>query len=134
MLKEISFPTAKSRELVNITDQVERAVEESGVDEGHCLVFAPHATAAILLNEDEAGFKADVETLLEKWIPKGNWQHDVIDNNATAHLAASMIGQSKVLPLDSGKLQRGTWQEIFFAELDGPRQNRKVIISIIKNK
>src|SRR3989304_1299047 len=81
MTTEIPISTAKNRELVNITDEVERVVEESDVDEGQCLIFAPHATAAILLNEDEPGFKADIETLIDKWIPKGDWQHNLIDKN-----------------------------------------------------
>ena len=128
MNKILEFSTNKNRELVNITSQVEDALTQFKVTSGICLIFVPHATAALLINEDEPGFKADVEKLLEMWIPQGDWQHDRVDDNATSHLASSLIGQSKVLPLENGRLQLGTWQEIFFVELDGPRSNRKVIV------
>ena len=124
----LEFSTTKNRELVNITSEVANAVRESNIKEGTCLVFVPHATAAILINEDEAGLKADIETLLDLWIPKKGWEHDKIDNNAAAHLASSLIGQSKTLPIKNADLQRGTWQEIFLVELDGPRSSRRVIV------
>ncbi|HEX7456369.1 MAG TPA: secondary thiamine-phosphate synthase enzyme YjbQ [Candidatus Nanoarchaeia archaeon] len=128
MNKILEFSTNKNRELVNITSRVEEAIAQVKLTSGICLIFVPHATAALLINEDEPGFKADVEKLLEMWIPQGDWQHDRVDDNATSHLASSLIGQSKVLPLENGRLQLGTWQEIFFVELDGPRSNRKVIV------
>ncbi|OGY21052.1 MAG: hypothetical protein A2126_04500 [Candidatus Woykebacteria bacterium GWB1_45_5] len=131
MTKELVFSTSKKRQLINITNEAQKAVGESGVEEGVCLVFAPHATAAILLNEDEAGFKEDVETLLQNWIPEGNWQHNQIDDNATAHLASAFIGQSKTIPIVDGKLKLGTWQELFLLELDGPRQNRKIVVTFL---
>ncbi len=126
----LEFSTTKNRELVNITSDVADVVRKSNIKEGTCLVFVPHATAAILINEDEAGFKADIETLLDLWIPKRNWEHDKIDNNAAAHLASSLIGPSKTLPIKNADLQRGTWQEIFLVELDGPRSSRRVIVQI----
>ena len=134
MTREFTVSTAKKRELVNITRQVEKIVSESAVEGGICLVFVPHVTAAILLNEDEAGFKADMETLLETWIPEGNWQHNRIDDNATAHLASALISQSRVLPVTDGSLQLGTWQEIFLVELDGPRSPRHIVVKIIPDK
>lgn len=134
MNKTLEVSTTKHRELVNITSQVEEVVSKSNVIEGICLVFVPHATAALLLNEDEPGFKADVEKLLEIWMPEGDWQHDRVDDNATSHLAAAMIGQDRSIPIVDGDLQLGTWQEIFLVELDGPRTSRKVIVSIIESK
>ena len=127
----IEFSTGKKKELVNITSKVEEIVSGSKVERGICHVFAPHATAALLINEDEAGFKTDVEKLLDKWIPEGSWQHNRVDNNATAHLAAAMIGQDRAIPIQDGRLQLGTWQEIFFVELDGPRERRKVAVQAI---
>ena len=134
MVKELVFSTKKKRELINITSEIQKVLAESKVAEGICLVFVPHATAALLLNEDEEGFKADVETLLENWMPEGDWEHNRIDNNATAHLASAFIGQSKAVPIVGGRLQLGTWQEIFLVELDGPRGSRRVIVKIIQNK
>ncbi|OGY25200.1 MAG: hypothetical protein A2Z11_01820 [Candidatus Woykebacteria bacterium RBG_16_43_9] len=131
MNRMITFPTTKKKELVNITSKVGRIVNEANIKEGLCLIFVPHATAAVLINEDEPGFKADVEKLLDMWIPPGDWQHDKVDNNATAHLAASLIGQSRMIPVINGNLQLGTWQEIFLLELDGPRSNRRVVVQLI---
>jgi len=134
MTKELVLATTNKRQLINITGKVQEAVSESKAEEGICLVFVPHATAAILLNEDEKGLKIDIETLLQNWIPQGNWQHDRIDDNAAAHLASAFIGQSKVLPIVGGRLQLGTWQEIFLVELDGPRSTRRVTVEIIQDK
>ena len=106
-------------------------VSGSKIEQGICHVFVPHATAALLINEDETGFKADIEKLLDKWIPEGSWQHNRVDNNATAHLAAAMIGQDRAIPIQDGRLQLGPWQEIFFVELDGPRERRKVAVQAI---
>lgn len=130
MNKVLEFSTKKKIELLNITETVNKVVAQRSKEEGQCLVFAPHATAAILINEDEAGFKADVATLLNKWLPDEDWEHNKVDSNATAHLAASIIGQSRTIPIENGNLQLGTWQEIFLVELDGPREKRKVIIQI----
>jgi secondary thiamine-phosphate synthase enzyme len=130
MVKTLEFQTSKSRELINITSGIETVAAEANVKEGTCLVFAPHATAAILINEDEPGFKADLEKLLDRWIPQGNWEHDRIDNNATSHLSSALIGQSRVIPIIDGRLQLGTWQEIFLLELDGPRSNRRVVVQV----
>lgn len=134
MTKELVVSTAEKRQLINITSELEKAVAESKVEEGICLVFIPHATAAVLINEDESGLKTDIENLLGTWIPEGNWQHNAIDDNATAHLASALIGQSKTIPIVGGKLELGTWQEIFLVELDGPRTRRRVVVSIINSK
>lgn len=131
MTKEFVLPTNKRRELINITSKVSTCVADSKVEEGICIIFVPHATAAIIINEDEAGLKADIENLIETWIPEGAWSHNQIDDNATAHLASALISQSKSIPIVAGKLKLGTWQEIFLLELDGPRQNRKVLVSCI---
>ena len=130
MNQTLEFQTSQSRELINMTNDVEGVVAESNVKEGTCLVFAPHATAAVLINEDEPGFKADVEKLIDMWIPQGDWAHDKVDSNATSHLSSALIGQSRVIPIIDGRLKLGTWQEIFLVELDGPRSSRKVIVQI----
>jgi len=134
MIKEIVFSTKERRELVNITSNIQEIVADSNIKTGICLVFIPHATAAIMINEDERGLKEDIEKLLDSWIPEINWQHNQIDNNAGAHLASAFIGQSRLIPINNGRLLLGNWQEIFLAELDGPRTNRKVNIVCISDK
>jgi secondary thiamine-phosphate synthase enzyme len=134
MTRELVFSTKERKELIDVTDDVERVVEESDIEEGICLVFVPHATAAIVLNENETGLKSDLKKMLENWIPDENWQHNTIDNNATAHIASALIGQSRLIPIVNGKLALGTWQEIFLVELDGPRPHRKVIVNTIAGK
>ena len=131
MNKQLEFQTTQKRELVNITSPVQQAVAESNQKEGVWLIFVPHATAAVLINEDEPGFKADVEKLIRTWIPEGAWEHDRVDDNATSHLASSLIGQSRVIPVENGSLQLGTWQQIFLVELDGPRNSRRVSVTLV---
>ena len=131
MSKQLELSTNKKRELINITSQVQQVVAESNTKEGICLIFVPHATAAVLINEDEPGFKADIERLVHMWIPEGDWEHDRVDDNATSHLASSLIGQSRVIPVKDGYLQLGTWQQIFLVELDGPRSSRQVSVTLV---
>ncbi len=126
-MKELTVSTHQKTELVDITEQVEKATDRSG---RAILVFTPHATAGVLINENEENLKADFVGFLGKISSLGPFQHDKIDNNTASHLGASFIGQSVVLPLESGRLKLGTWQRIFLVELDGPRE-RKVIIEKI---
>jgi secondary thiamine-phosphate synthase enzyme len=134
MRETILLNTERKFQLVNITSRVTDVVAKSEIEEGICLVFAPHATAAIFINEDEPGFKADAEKIISQWIPEGSWQHNQIDDNATSHLGSALIGQSRVVPVDKGGLDLGTWQEIFLVELDGPRTGRKIIVQIVGAK
>jgi len=130
--KELTFRTHKRRELVDITSEVERAVAESGVANGICLVFAPHATAAIIANEHEPGLMSDMLRKVEEEYPwDGRWEHNRIDDNAAAHLASAFIGSARVFPVKNGRIVRGTWQNIFLVELDGPRSYRRVIVEVL---
>ncbi|MEM1545091.1 MAG: secondary thiamine-phosphate synthase enzyme YjbQ [Candidatus Methanomethylicia archaeon] len=130
--RELSFSTRKRRELIDITNQVEKIVDESSIRNGICLVYAPHATIAIVVNEREAGLMSDIMTKIERDFSSGiEWLHDKIDDNADAHLASAFIGSSRIFPVINGKLIRGTWQNIFVLELDGPRSIRKIIVEII---
>jgi len=132
-MKEINFSTDKPFALINITSDIENFVSASGVESGICFIFVPHATAALIVNEDERGVKEDILRRILALAPETeNYQHDRIDNNARAHVIASILGSSLVFPLFQGKLMRGTWQEIFFVELDGPREQRRVILKIIE--
>jgi len=133
VLSKVLKVSSKNKfELIDITDDVEKFVSESKINNGFCLIFAPHATAAIIANEHETGLINDIIRKLKEEFPiEGNWQHDRIDDNAYAHLASSFIGTSKVFPIINGKLIRGTWQNIFLVELDGPRYSRNVIIQVL---
>lgn len=131
MIKEFSVSSEKRYQLIDIGDQVEKIVEESGIKDGFILVFTPHSTAAILLTENEEGLKQDWLDFLKKSVAGLNFQHNKIDNNADSHILSGLIGQGKTLPLEKGRIIRGTWQQIFLVELDGPR-NRKIIVKINK--
>lgn len=131
-LKEINLKTSKERDLINITSEVLNVITESKIKNGTCVIWTPHATGAILINEDEEGLKKDMILGMEKLFPaQADYYHNQIDNNAAAHLLSSFVGQGQTLIIENGKLLRGTWQEIFFAELDGPRNFRKVLVKVV---
>ncbi len=127
MITEIVFSTKERYQLIDITEKVEKIIKEKHIKNGFVLVFVPHSTAAILLTENEEGLKKDWISFLQKMVAGFNFQHDKIDNNADSHIISGLVGQEKTLPIKNGKLVRGTWQQVFLLELDGPR-NRKVII------
>ncbi len=127
--KELRVETSGRRSLVNITDKVESAVKESGISEGIALVFLTHATAALFANEDEPRIRRDYEKLFERLVPaSGDYEHNAIDDNADAHLLSALFKQFYVFPVKGGRLVRGTWQELFLAEFDGPRLRRVHIV------
>ena len=131
-VKEITLRTTSKYQLIDITSNVEDIVRESGIRNGLCLVFAPHATAAIIANEHEYGLMNDIVNKIKSDFPEnGKWQHNLIDDNAHAHLASSFIGASKVFPVINGKLIRGTWQNIFLVEMDGPRSYRRILVEVL---
>ncbi len=129
--EELRVSTSKRFEIIDITDKVEGIVSRSGICNGLVLVYAPHATAAIIANEAEAGLLEDYITwIVEHFQPERNWKHNRIDNNAHAHLASAFIGSSRVFPLRDCRLVRGTWQNIMLVEMDGPR-SRRVIVEVM---
>ncbi len=129
---EIIISTSKRFELIDITDRVEEIVEKSGIRNGICLVFAPHATAAIVANEHEWGLLQDIlSRIKELFPPDKNWLHNRIDDNAHAHVGSAIIGADRVFPVINGRLIRGTWQNIFVVEMDGPRSRRRIIVTVI---
>ena len=130
MLKEFNISTKKKYELVDITERVERIVQESNIKDGLVLVFVAHSTAGVLVNENEPGLKKDWLKIFKRITSGIHFAHNQTDNNAEAHIIIGLIGNEKTLILENGKLIRGTWQQIFLVELDGPR-TRKVIIKII---
>ena len=119
-------------QLIDVTGKIEDIVKGSKVKEGVCIVFVPHATAAVVLNENESGLVKDIEDYIKKNFPAGaGYAHDKIDDNADAHVASAFIGQSRTLPIKDGALIRGTWQNVFLVELDGPRNRRRVVVTVI---
>ncbi len=122
--------TTRHTELVDITDRVRTKVRESNIQDGICLISTRHTTSAIIVNENEQGLRKDILDMLETLIPQNkSYVHDRIDDNAHSHLRAVLLGTSETIPIEDGHLVLGTWQSIFFIELDGPR-NRTVNIKI----
>lgn len=131
--KELVFELPARRGLVNITGAVERAVEESGVREGLVLVNAMNITASVFINDDETGLHADYEKWLEGLAPEkpyNQYRHNGYEDNADAHLKRTIMGREVVVAITQGKLDFGTWEQIFYYEFDGKRQKR-VLVKII---
>ena len=124
--------TTRRIELIDITDRIRAAIEESGVKDGLCIVYTRHTTSGIIINENERGLRTDILDMLESLVP-GNrsYAHNQIDNNADAHLRAVLLGCSVTVPVGGGQPLLGTWQSIFFVELDGPR-DRSVNVKVIE--
>ncbi len=132
--QELKFNTNQKREFIKLTNQIENFVSESNIKEGLCLVNCLHATGAIIINEDEEGLKQDFLDNVAKLLPDSRtYKHNTHDNNAAAHISSSLFGSNQTLIIKNGRVQRGTWQDIFFLELDGPRQSRKVLLKIISD-
>jgi secondary thiamine-phosphate synthase enzyme len=127
------FNTTKRYDFVNITPQVEEAVEKSGVKEGLCLVNAMHITASIFINDDEQGLHRDFAKWLEELAPfgKDKYQHNLTgEDNADAHLKRTIMGREAVVAVTAGKLDFGPWEQLFYGEFDGQRRKR-VLVKII---
>lgn len=130
MQKRFRVRSRQKYEMIDITAQVAAIVAESGVEEGLCSVFVPHATAAVIINEnDDPQVCTDVLNLLGRLIPEGVWRHDRVDGNAAAHIKASILGPSETIPVGCGRLQLGTWQAVMVVDLDGPRE-RGIIVTV----
>ncbi len=122
---------SKSRvDLIDITGEIEKKVK---IKEGIVVVYTPHTTCGLFINENDSGLKKDILKLLEKLVPQGEgWAHDTEEGNADSHMRSILLGHSVVVPVENGKLLLGKWQSIFFAELFGPRK-REIIIKEIKS-
>ena len=120
---------SKSRtEFIDITADIQRVVDSSGVQQGHCLVYVPHTTAAVTINENaDPGVPVDILMILNKIIPwEADYRHG--EGNSPAHVKSTLVGATEWIPIEKGRLVLGTWQGIFFCEFDGPR-TRKVHVS-----
>ncbi len=131
MIERIKVKTAKHTSVVNITQRIREIVESSSVENGLCIVYVPHTTAAVFINEGaDPDVVKDILNTLEKLVP---WKNDYahMEGNAAAHIKSSIIGNSRIVPILEGRLMLGRWEAIFLAEFDGPRE-REVIVSIVR--
>ena len=131
MTQTFSVKSSKQTELIDITRPVQDAVQKAGVKEGLCVIFTPHTTAAVTINENaDPSVPRDILMELNKIVPFGDrYQHS--EGNSSAHIKSSLVGCSQTLFIDSGRVLLGTWQGIFFCEFDGPR-NRQVYVKVVK--
>ncbi len=130
MTKELSIRTSSQVELIDITHLVQRVVSDDKIKSGLCIVYVPHTTAAVTINENaDPSVQHDITSELNKVVPlNDNYSH--LEGNSAAHIKTSLIGSSETILVDGGSLVLGTWQGIYFCEFDGPR-NRKVIVKLI---
>jgi len=129
--QELTFETKTRRAFVNITPDVERAVAQSGVAEGLCLVNAMHITASVYINDDEPGLLHDYEKFLERLAPHeptSAYRHNLTgEDNGDAHIKRQLMGREVVVAITAGKLDFGPWEQIFYGEFDGRRKKRALI-------
>ncbi len=131
--KELYFNTETRRAFINITPYVQECLRESGIKEGLLLCNAMHITASVFINDDERGLHMDMEKWLEKLAPEkphSQYAHNGYEDNADAHLKRSVMGREVVVAVTNGKLDFGTWEQIFYGEFDGKRKKR-VLVKII---
>ena len=131
--KELWFNIPQRRKIVNITHDVQNAINESGIKEGLVLVNAMNITASVFINDDEGGLHCDYERWLEKLAPEkpyDQYAHNGFEDNADAHLKRTIMGREVVCAITDGRLDFGTWEQIFYYELDGKR-NKHALIKII---
>jgi secondary thiamine-phosphate synthase enzyme len=133
VMKELHISSHQRNQMIDITDNVEKIIKEEKIIEGYIIVYVPHTTAGITINEGaDPSVQQDIIETLQQLIPRSsNYNH--AEGNSDAHIKASLFGSSITVLINKGKLVLGTWQHIFFYEGDGPR-NRMVYIHLSKNK
>ncbi len=131
MIFELKVRSSRRIEMIDITSKVREVVKKSGVREGICVLYVPHTTAAVTINENaDPSVRVDIENTLSKLVPYGaGYAH--LEGNADAHIKATMVGPSENLIISNSDILLGTWQGIFFCEFDGPR-NRRIYIKIVE--
>ena len=128
--RELWFDVPQRRKIINITREVEDAIRESGIKEGLVLVNAMNITASVFINDDEPGLHQDYENWLEKLAPEkpySQYHHNGFEDNADAHLKRTVMGREVVCAITGGQLDFGTWEQIFYYELDGKRRKHALI-------
>jgi secondary thiamine-phosphate synthase enzyme len=129
-MKEITLQTGSRIDMIDITDRVRRIVQEEGIESGICLVFTPHTTAAVTINENaDPDVLRDMMTALDRAVPlSADYRH--AEGNSAAHVKSSLVGASEMVIVEEGRLALGVWQSLFFCEFDGPR-TRKVYVKAV---
>jgi secondary thiamine-phosphate synthase enzyme len=129
----LSVKTRERAELVDVTADINQLIQKSGIDQGLCMLYVPHTTAAVTINESaDPSVKADILMILNKIIPwEANYRH--LEGNSAAHIKSTLVGSSELIAIENRKLALGTWQGIFFCEFDGPR-SRKLQVRIIEER
>jgi len=129
----ISVKTHETTELVDITSKINRLVQKSGVDQGLCMLYVPHTTAAVTINESaDPSVKSDMLKVLNEIIPwEANYRH--MEGNSAAHIKTTLVGSSELIAIENNQLVLGTWQGVFFCEFDGPR-SRKLQVRIMEER
>jgi len=131
MTEVLKVSTPQHTCAVNVTQQVREVVRNSGVIEGICIVYVPHTTASVFINEGaDPDVVRDILYALEKVVPWNDPKYEHAEGNSAAHIRSSVIGNSRIIPVVKGDLMLGTWESIFLAEFDGPR-NRKLVVKVI---
>ena len=135
MQETISIKTHNREGLYDITSQVKNIVSKSNIKNGMVNVYVQGATAGIMIQENwDESVQMDVINLLRKLIPQGIWLHDIQDGNGDAHLKAGIVGPSETIPIINGSMGLSTWQNIFLCEFDGPRSERRILVTVMNLK
>ncbi|OYT52938.1 MAG: hypothetical protein B6U72_07145 [Candidatus Altiarchaeales archaeon ex4484_2] len=132
MREILQVKTRKKTEFLDITREIRDLLAGEGIKEGVMVLYTRHTTTGLTINENEEGLVADMEHILEKLVPPADYRHDRVDNNADSHLRSLILGQHLVIPFSNNILDLGSWQRIFFVELDGPR-TRNIIVKAIRD-
>lgn len=128
LFKKIFLNSTKKFEIIDLTPMIN---DEISIENGVVNIFSKHSTSAILINENESGLLDDLEFFLKDLFNNHSWKHDLIDNNAESHLKSFILSSSETVPISNYHMDLGTWQSVFFVELDGPRRNRAVNLTFI---
>jgi secondary thiamine-phosphate synthase enzyme len=131
--KELWFKIPTRRAFINITPDIQNCINESGIKEGIILINAMHITASVFINDDESGLHHDYDLWLEKLAPHepvAQYRHNVGEDNADAHMKRQIMGRESVVAITEGRLDFGTWEQIFYGEFDG-RRKKRVLVKII---
>jgi len=135
MRETIRVQTGQREELVDITSQVNKVLKKSGIDNGLVTLYVQGATAAMMIQENwDDSVQTDVVNLLRQLIPRDVWLHDRQDGNGDAHLKAGLVGPSETIPVIDGKLGLSQWQNVFLCEFDGPRSERRVVCTLLRDE
>ena len=132
-IRRESVRTSNRSEMIDVTDRVQRAVHDAQVSSGYAIVYVPHTTAAVTINENaDPDVRHDVLRKLEELIPKSERYYQHGEGNSDAHVKTSLVGNSTMVLIDNGRLILGRWQGIYFCEFDGPRE-REMVVKVVRD-